>query len=65
MQDVIEKSANKSVQESSQHQAGMQGGELQDQPAGMNPVKEEEQTSDVTKKSANEGHSETGKDSNK
>jgi protein translocase SecG subunit len=65
MQDVIEESASKSVQESSQHQTGMQGGELQDQPAGMNPVKEEEQTSDVTKKSANEGHSETGKDSNK
>lgn len=65
MQDVREESANKSVQESMQHQTGMKVGEPQEQPANMNPVMEEEQPSNVTEKSVNKGHNETDKDSNK
>ena len=65
MQNVLEEAPNKSVQESQHHQTGMKGGASEDQPVGMNPVKEEEQTSSVTKKSVTEEQKETGENSNK
>jgi len=65
MQNVLEEAPNKSVQESQHHQTGMKGGASEDQPVGMNPVKEEEQTSGVTKKSVTEEQKETGENSNK
>ncbi|MBE7445106.1 MAG: hypothetical protein HS132_07610 [Planctomycetia bacterium] len=65
MQDVIEESVNKPVQESSQQQTGMKGGELHGQSAGMNPVTKEDQALNVPEKSENEGHSKADKGSNK
>ncbi len=63
MQNVTEEAPDKSVQESRPHETGMKGGVLQGQPAGMNPVKEEEQASNVTKKTVTEGQKETGENS--
>lgn len=64
-QNVSEGQPGGKMQESSGHQTGMKGGASQSQSAGMNPVKEGDQTSDVTEKSVAEEQKETRKNSNK
>lgn len=65
MQKVTEEAPNKSEQESRLTETGMKGTKPEGQPMGMNPIKEEGQTSDVTKKAATEGLIETDENSKK
>lgn len=65
MQNVAEEEASKPAQESSYHQSEMKGEASQGQSVGMNPVQEEEQTSNVTKKSVAEERKETSEKTDK